>query len=388
MWYIKTNLADTFKMIATAILTSAHDISDTRIFYKECKTLAGAGYQVTYIVPHEQDHFLNGVCIHSVPKPKNRLDRFIYTIWNVYKAAKIEDVECYHFHDPELIPIGLLLKIKGKKVIYDVHEDVPKQILNKNWIPSILRSVVSKVTGFVEHLSALFFDGIIAATPDIASNFPETKTIIVQNFPIQHELTTSHPTPYCKRSPIIAYVGGISEIRGIKEMIRAMSILKPHCGACIHIGGTFYPSNLEEEVKNLTGWAHVKYMGWLSREQISHLLNNARIGLVLLHPKKNYLLSYPIKLFEYMSVGIPVIASDFPLWREIIEGAGCGLLVNPLDPKAIADSILWLLEHPEEAEIMGKRGQEAVRHRYNWQNEEIKLLDFYSKILGNINNCI
>lgn len=80
-----------------------------------------------------------------------------------------------------------------------------------------------------------------------------------------------------------------------------------------------------------------------------------------------------------MSAGIPVIASDFPLWKEIVEGSGCGLLVNPLDPEAIAEAIKWLLENPEKAETMGKRGRKAIEECYNWDKESVKLISFYRK---------
>jgi len=138
---------------------------------------------------------------------------------------------------------------------------------------------------------------------------------------------------------------------------------------------------LYDEICVMPGWGRVEFLGWQSREQVAALLGRVRAGLVLLHPTLNYYDALPVKLFEYMSAGVPVIASDFPLWRKIVERAGCGLVADPLDPHAIASAIEWLLTHPDEAEAMGKRGQEAVHKLYNWEIESKKLRVFYEKIL-------
>ncbi len=242
--------------------------------------------------------------------------------------------------------------------------------------------IVSICTGLIEWLSSHFFDGIVAATPFIARNFPISKTITVQNFPIIHELVMEQPIPYKKRPLLISYVGVISEIRGISEMIRAVGMIPQHFQVRLKLAGSFYPSSLEDDVKQLPGWERVDFLDWQSRTQVSELLGQTRIGLVLFHPVPNHIEAQPSKLFEYMSAGIPVIISDFPLWREIVEGAGCGLLVDPLDPQAIAEAIQWLLEHPDEAVNMGENGQKAVREKYSWDIEAKKLADIYHKIIA------
>ncbi len=361
-------------------LTSVHPDFDIRIFHKECKTLSQAGYRVVLIVQHDKDEEIDGLRIRRLANPKNRLDRMIRMLWQAYKAAIEEDAQIYHFHDPELIPVGLILKLHGKRVIYDVHEDYSQALLSREWIPPLLRPIISIVVSFEEWVGMKWFDGIVAATPNIASRFRSLKTVTIQNFPFLNGSRINPSIPYDQREKVIAYVGVISEPRGAKEMIQAIALLPAHLEVQLKLAGIFVPSNLEDEVKTFSGWDRVDFIGWQFYKDIMTMLGRARIGLVIFHPSPNHIKSQPNKLFEYMSAGIPVVASDFPLWRQIIEEAGCGLLVDPLDTRAIAKAIRWLLEHPEEAEAMGKRGHEAVRNRYNWDQEADKLLAFYQKI--------
>lgn len=371
-------------MTKIAHLTSVHVPLDIRIFHKECKTLARAGYEVVLIAPQDRPtgiEVLNGVRIVGILKPRNRRTRMTGTIWNVFRTALREQADIYHFHDPELIVVGLCLKLRGKRVVYDVHEDVPRQILTKHWIPARVRGVVSRSVGVVESLGALVWDGIAAATPTIARRFPEKKTALVQNFPVPEELIPATPSPYAGRQPVVAYVGKIEGIRGAREMVDAMAALPPSVEARLEMAGVFEPAALERDLRQLAGWTRVNSLGWLTRPDISALLGRARVGLVLLHPSGNYVEAQPNKLFEYMAAGIPVVASDFPRWRALVNEVSCGLLVDPLDPGAIARAIQWLLEHPDEAEGMGQRGQAAVRSRYSWDAEGERLLQLYRERL-------
>lgn len=334
---------------------------------------------MTVVAPHDQDEEIGGVRIRAVPKPAGRWERMTRTVWRVYRGALDENAQVYHIHDPELIPVGALLRLRGAHVVYDVHEDVPRQILSKHWIPKWLRGLVADGADLVEHVAAWFMSGIVAATPAIARRFPAHKSTVVQNFPLLGELDSPEALPYGERPPWIVYVGGITGIRGAFEMVRAMELVPDELNARLVLAGNFSPASLEEELRGLPGWRCVEYLGWQSRKQVASLLGKARVGLVVVHPVPNHVEGQPIKLFEYMSAGIPVITSDFPLWREIVEGAGCGLLVDALNPTAIAKAVHWMLEHPEKAEAMGKRGQEAVHNRYNWGGEAQKLLKFYQR---------
>jgi glycosyltransferase involved in cell wall biosynthesis len=363
-------------------MTSVHPWDDVRIYHKECRTLAAAGYDVYLIAPKEVpeeslEERTGDVKVIGVRRRRGRIWRMSLTTLEVLKHAIRLRADIYHFHDPELIPVGVLLRLLGKRVIYDVHEDVPKQILSKTWIPSGFRGTVAKSAHLVEMVAARLLSGFVAATPSIAKRYPAPKTVVVHNFPLLRELSGELLQPYGERPNNVAYVGGIWASRGAVEMVRAMEFLPPELSVRLILAGAFDSALLESEVRRLFGWTRVDFLGWIGRQEVARVLNTARVGLVVFHPEPNHLFALPNKLFEYMAAGIPVVASDFPLWRQIIGDCKCGLLVDPLNPKAIADAIAWLLKHPEEAEVMGSRGREAVLKRFNWEREAEKLWRFY-----------
>lgn len=365
-------------------LTTAHPPFDVRIFHKECKTLLEGGYEVFLAACHAEDTFRDGINVKALPKPRDRRERMTKTIWLAYKRALETSAQIYHFHDPELIPVGLLLKGKGKTVLYDVHEDYPKSIISsdRNWLPQALKRPASWITAAFERIGAFFFDGVVAATPAIARRFVTSRTIVVNNYPFLNELRSINSLPYDQRPQSIIYVGLASERRGIKEILMALGLMPANISCRLLLAGVFDSAELETEMQRLSEWDYVDYRGWLTRPDVSALMGEARAGLVTFHPIENHTEAQPNKLFEYMSAGIPVIASDFPLWREIVKVNQCGLLVDPLDPKDIAKAILWLLEHPQEAQEMGRRGQKAVFNKYNWESEGTKLINFYKGLLS------
>ena len=330
---------------------------------------------------HERDKASGVQIIETGTRPVNRLARMTFGAWRMWRAVHRAEPEVAHFHDPELIPVGLALRLSGIKVIYDVHEDVPKQILGKFYLPILLRKPVAWAMEAVEWIAARCFDAVVPATPRIAERFPSDKTVVVQNFPILGELVAQDPVPYIKRPFHFAYVGGITRARGVLEMVEAVGQVRGET-VTLCLAGVFSPAHLQVETENLPGWERVNFHGWADRRQVANLFSSVRAGLVVLHPTKRYPDAYPVKMFEYMAAGLPVIASDFPLWREIVEGAGCGLLVDPLDPDAIAGAMQWILDHPAEAEAMGKRGRKAVEEKYNWEREAKKLIALYEGLLN------
>jgi glycosyltransferase involved in cell wall biosynthesis len=362
-------------------LTSVHQRYDVRIFLKECSSLAENGFDVTLIVADSRENEVkNNVKIINVStiKSKNRIVRMSKTVWQVYKKAKELKSDIYHIHDPELLSIALLLKNKSNKVVFDAHEDLPKQILDKFYINKYLRKSLSKFVQIFEYQVCKSLSGIVAATPSITNKFKKinSNAININNYPLLSELV--EVSDWTLKKNEICFIGGISKIRGTSQVVEAMQYTS---GTKLNIAGDYSPEEYRTELINIKGWDKVNEYGFVSRQAAREIMVNSKVGIVTFLPAANHIEAQPNKMFEYMSAGLPIVTSNFPLWKEIVEKNNCGICVDPLNSKEIAKAINYLLEDNKEAEVKGINGREVVMEKYNWKIESKKLTDFYNNIL-------
>jgi glycosyltransferase involved in cell wall biosynthesis len=363
--------------------SSVHAIDDVRVFLKECRSLAAAGYDVTLVARGDTSDEVDGVKRIGVPRGKgNRLKRMVFDTLKVARLAWNQNADLYHFHDPELFPVAFVFRIAGKPVIFDAHESISKQIFSKEWIPDRVRPVIARAYRVVEQLGSLFLSGIVAATPAIAELFPASKTVVVQNFPLLSEFQSGDQSAEREREPLVVYVGGITEARGAREMVAAMDRLPNDHAARLVMAGPVASSALRTELMTMPGSERLELAGIQDRDGVTDLLSRASVGLVVLHPEPNYVDSYPVKMFEYMAAGVPVVASNFPFWEQFVQDVGTGVLVDPYDTESIAEGIVDIIGNLDRAREMGAAGISAVQQRFNWDVEAEKLLALVSRVLA------
>ncbi len=361
-------------------LTSAHSRDDVRIFLKECRSLAAAGFEVFLIVADGQGPArLDGVHIVDVgAKSGGRASRALLTAARVFATARQLRADICHFHDPELLPWGLLLRLSGAKVVYDAHEHVAHDILTKHYLPlpAALLRPLSFIVGRCELLSARGMNAIVAATPEILARFRKLPALSagIYNFPLTEELL--HNGNWDNRPQQACYIGGISVNRGVREMVAAAE----RCRTRIVLAGPLWDGLTADQACALPGWERISYRGVISRHQVADLMGSSRVGIVTFLPVVNHVNALPNKLFEYMSAGIPVVASDFPLWRKIVTETGSGLCVDPSDPAAIAEAVDRLAGDEEFAAACGSNGARAVAGEYNWSAQASRLVRLYQNL--------
>lgn len=353
-------------------LTSVHTPNDTRIFHKECATLAAAGYDVVLIAPNATAGVVKGVRIEAAPAVAGRLSRITLGSVRLARQALRARGDIYHFHDSELMPLGIFLRLLGKTVVYDAHESLRADVSTKPYLGRRTARVVAAMVGKVEDLTVRIVSHTVAATPTIASQFPAHKVTVVHNYPDLDELAAPVAATGAPRSGG-CYVGGINAERCVPQLYEAITMLRIDDPTF-----SFDMAGLVDGVTNPANIPGVRYHGVLDRPSVSALFAGATYGVVLVSADPKYIDSLPTKFFEYGAAGLPSIVSrSTRIVAGIATSESTGLVVDESDPQAIAAALRWMQDHPQEATAMGARARELVAARYSWGSEATVLLGLY-----------
>jgi glycosyltransferase involved in cell wall biosynthesis len=365
-------------------VSSAHSASDIRIFKKQCRSLAKAGYEVVLVIPHSHDEIVEGVQVRAVPMPVSRKERMLKTTKLVWEAAKKESPELYHFHDPELLIGAVKLAKTGAKVIYDVHENTPADLLSptdKFYIPNWSRKIVSKVFGWYEYRASTRMCALIPVVDAHICRFQPEKCVVLQNYPILADM--SQPTtPYEDRPNTAIFTGGFSIDRCSIEIVEALSLVDKKFNAKLCIAGPSDEEELLNRLKSMPGWSQVDFLGRVPQKLVCDRMAESKTGLAMISADKYELDCSTNKVFEYMVAGIPLIVTPVRSWSEIVRKHDCGIVLENGSPESFAKAMTQLFSDQHEANRMGQNGRRAALENYTWESEERKLIDLYERLIG------
>ena len=375
-------------MIKVCHISNVHNLHDPRILYRECTSLVNANFDVSLVIQADKHEIINGVKIIPLKKTNNRVYRMFCLTWvALFKALKTKS-KIYHFRDPEFIFHGCILRLLGKKVVFDVHENISLQIKEKDWLP--FNKVISKAYIVLDFIaSKLFYLVLAEKSYDAHYKKFNAKSIIVYNYPDLPFFKEYINSDRIKRETNeIFYCGGVFHNRGFDVIIKALYLLKqkniPFYFHCIGRYSSDYLNGIYEmpeynEIKN-----QIKFYGYLQLNEAYEISKSCKVGLAILRPIGNYMNSYSTKNFEYMAIGLPTITSNFKLYTDIYDVYPCGICINPVDPKEMMDAMVKIFNNEDNiAKSFSFVGIEVSEKYFNWETESIKIKDLYNNLITN-----
>lgn len=353
-----------------AHVTTAHPATDNRILRKECSALAQAGLRVRLLAVADRDFEVDGgVAVIALPRHRSRLTRMVVGPVDVWQALRRLRPDMIHVHDPELIPLAVVWRLVTRRpAVYDAHEDLAKQVAGKSYLPRPLRRPLAGFARLLEVLADRGLSGVVVATASIGRKYRNAPVTLVQNFPWLRDFP--EPTEIEVTSSTVAYVGAISEGRGVLTMLAAVS--SSTMSAKLVLAGPVSTAAVESRIQELA--ADVDYLGVISVDSIPGVLAGSCAGLAVLSPLPNYLESQSTKIYEYMAAGRPFIASNFPSWVAQLGHYDCGIFVDPLSTEAVRKAIDLILLDTERARAMGERGRKALVDNFVFEVEASRLV--------------
>lgn len=357
--------------------------NDARIFLRQCKSLHTHGFNVSILTNDGGgDQIVDGIRIIDAKKPWPRWRTLLQAKRQMLSAALDIHADIYQLHSPELLPLGLALRRAGKIVVYDAHEDMPRHLLEKEWLPRFTRRALSILFEKYLHYALARYDDVVSPHSHVVANLNNKlqKGILIANFPLVCEDWEFSESEYSQREEVLCYSGTVYAYSNQEGIIRTLENFK---NLEYRIAG-YIDSGFRERLMASPNSERVHFFGRLSRQALYEFYNSALIGVVVYDYKLNLgdrLGSYGTnKIFEYMEAGLPFICTDYVLWKDIVDRYDCGVCVSPNDPDQLAEAVGYLLRDRKRAYQMGQNGRQAVLREFNWASEEEKYVALFSAL--------
>lgn len=369
------------KVISVCHVTSAHGRYDGRIFLKQCSSLAKNNYKVTLLCCDTlDDEVKNKVNIVSINKQFSSLRDRIFNSKRMLKKMCLEiNADIYQFHDPDLLSLALYMKRKGKVVIFDSHEDYPSLFFEKQSIPVFLRKFLSSVYSLYEKHVFKKIDGVICVADYQLDRIKRinSNAVIITNYPIidnDFKKNKSVKNTLC-------FAGGVRANWNHDTVIKAIEDIDD---VKYMVAGSYKESYLET-LKSYKGFEKVEFLGKLDKKSVKDLYSNSNVGIALCSYRPNTCYKKGslgiTKIFEYMMYELPVIFTDFDVFKNILKEGKFGIAVNPYDSKEVEAALRYLLDNSKIAKEMGAIGRKLVVEKYNWEAQAKILIKFYNDVV-------
>jgi len=371
-------------MVHTVVhISTVHRATDPRIRLKQLASLVGFGVRCHLVTPDPGATTIDdAVHIHPIGFgrfPRSRFIRFFFLgPWAMIRALLVP-AQLYHFHDPELLVWAWILQLRRVPIVYDIHEDNSQAVYHRPWIPPRFAPLLSGLVDRFERWASRRFFLVVAETCYL-SRFPQALPVL--NYPSVDLVTPQ--LGFSAQSTRVLYTGNLTPSRGaynLAALVRDSSYTVVSVGQC--------SANLANNLRLMVGNNHLRlhilgeerYVPF-SEIQAAYQKGGWLAGVVLIPDTSHYREKHLTKFFEFMAAGLPIVTTNVPAWKTLIQDQGLGLCVNPNDSFQVTRALQWLQDHPTEANAMGKRGQLFVREKYNWESQAHLLLQHYAKILS------
>ena len=362
------------------VVAPVHNCNDVRVFHKVAKTLAEQNYYVILYARCEDAGWKDGVYIKSVPNLGKYLRMLYLPI--LFVQLILERAKVYHFNNPDTLPLAIVMKKMGYKVIYDTHEDFSQRIMTKEWIPFGLRTYVANIVTRLEKYLAVKADAFFVTQNELVEKY--TGSTLLLNAPIVDndfiERVVHQSDKIIKDRLMVVYAGHtISYERGIEQMIDAINIVNKEIDVGFWLIGNIDNSYLEK-ISKLEGFKYVEYLGYLDYEKAMSYVHKADIGLVTILDVADHKNTSANKIYEYMLFETPFIASNFEKWQNELKGLNAGVFVDPSKPREISNSILSMI-NDNNLSFMFINGKDYINDKFNWDIESQKLTKVYQGLV-------